>query len=171
MKKFLATRKFPVQVGVVRVHSLGKIKPRGGYHTRERLVPIGFRASRLEHSRRHDSVVHCFLEIIEEPVIPAQELTAQTPGGQGGGATGKLGGEGVGAGTSLLDNGDGFTDLGKAKGDLVGGGAGEGGNVQKVAMYKVSVDCGTEPLEWFRGSTPGKAWRAALRAMGYEVGS
>ncbi|CAM9814981.1 unnamed protein product, partial [Laminaria digitata] len=65
LRRFTAAKKFPINVGVVQVHSLGKIKPEPGFYTLGRLAPVGFRASRTERSPADEALVHCVLEVIE----------------------------------------------------------------------------------------------------------
>ncbi|CAN0041130.1 unnamed protein product, partial [Ectocarpus fasciculatus] len=76
LKRFAASRKFPTNVGVVQVHSLGKVKPEPGFYALGRLAPVGFRASRTERSPADESLVHCVMEVVE---VPDPEKAAPAP--------------------------------------------------------------------------------------------
>ena len=195
LKRFAAARKFPTNVGVVQVHSLGRVRPDPGFYSLGRLAPVGFRASRTERAPADQALVHCVMEVVEvpdpsaaasptdgdetgtplPPSVPSGGAKAGTAAAFGDAAT-----EGVGAATAAAA---GLSRSSTGDGDVVGGaaaaegaaghGVGEGGKDngrESVAVFRVTLSGLRGERGTFEDVSAGRAWRAALRSIGAEVG-
>lgn len=192
LKRFTAARKFPTNVGVVQVHSLGRVRPEAGFYSLGRLAPVGFRASRTERAPADQALVHCVMEVLEVPDPVAalspvdgdktgsatRSVPSTTASGDGAAAiaTAKDGGAApapapaptpAGSSPNAAGHGDGV-------GGAVEGGAGEGGGGKdgrkSRAVFRVTLSGLRGERGTFEDVSAGRAWRAALRSIGAKVG-
>ncbi|CAN0329890.1 unnamed protein product, partial [Ectocarpus sp. 12 AP-2014] len=136
LKRFAASRKFPTNVGVVQVHSLGKVKPEPGFYALGRLAPVGFRASRTERSPADESLVHCVMEVVEVP-DPEEKGAADGDSADAPDAKGD-GGAGAAVSGGAPDNGAG-DDAGRPRPEAGGEARDGGGTAKTVAVFRVTL--------------------------------
>lgn len=186
LKRFTASKKFPTNVGVVQVHSLGKVRPDPGFYAVGRLAPVGFRASRTERSPVDESLVHCVMEVLEVPDPDRAGGGGNDPNDDATktGDTKKEDNNNNNSGAAPADSAaeidrEAGSSSSAAPGDAVGHssssgeapgeGDGDDGARKTVAAFRVILSGLKGERGTFQDFSAGKAWRAALRSIGAEV--
>ncbi|CAM9700023.1 unnamed protein product, partial [Scytosiphon promiscuus] len=171
LKRFTsAAKKFPTNVGVVQVHSLGKVRPERGFYALGRLAPVGFRASRTERSPADESLVNCVMDVLEVPV-PDDDVGGAAAGGDRDqdGSSGAPGSADASAENGARAGGEaappGSSEV------TAEGGAGERkeDGRKTMAVFRVTLSGLKGERGTFQDVSAGKAWRAALRSIGAKV--